>query len=168
MDRRRRGTEEPLHVRLGWRAPVDQRVGMDEREILTLPGREYRSRITNHTIRYFPRDSGGAAMNIRYRVELNEAERVQLTSMLSGGLAQYGGNRNRRVAWPMSGSPHRRAYPDTAKEMIIIVTKGQLTFFDLLAQKRQREPSLFRHGQLVLRSYPNALVIAPKRAGSRA
>ncbi len=24
-------------------------------------------------------------MNIRYRVELNEAERVQLTSMLSGG-----------------------------------------------------------------------------------
>jgi hypothetical protein len=30
-------------------------------------------------------ESGGPAMNIRYRVELNEAERAQLTSMLSGG-----------------------------------------------------------------------------------
>src|ERR1700722_12161950 len=30
-------------------------------------------------------DSGGPAMNIRYRVELNEGERVQLTAMLSGG-----------------------------------------------------------------------------------
>jgi hypothetical protein len=100
-------------------------------------------------------ESGGPAMNIRYRVELNEAERAQLTSILSGGkhavrklkraqillaanagvsdeaiassvsvggscatgfslhtktrkLAQHGGNRNRRVARQMSGSPHRR------------------------------------------------------------
>jgi transposase len=30
-------------------------------------------------------ESGGSAMNIRYRVELNEAERAQLTAMLSGG-----------------------------------------------------------------------------------
>jgi transposase len=30
-------------------------------------------------------DSGGPAMNIRYRVELNETERAQLTAMLSGG-----------------------------------------------------------------------------------
>ena len=30
-------------------------------------------------------ESGDPAMNIRYRVELNEAERAQLTSMLSGG-----------------------------------------------------------------------------------
>ena len=30
-------------------------------------------------------ESGGPAMNIRYRVELNEAERAQLTAMLSGG-----------------------------------------------------------------------------------
>jgi transposase len=30
-------------------------------------------------------DSGGSAMNIRYRVELSEAERAQLTALLSGG-----------------------------------------------------------------------------------
>src|SRR5450631_1361296 len=30
-------------------------------------------------------ESGGPAMNIRYRVELNETERAQLTAMLSGG-----------------------------------------------------------------------------------
>src|SRR3954454_12442720 len=30
-------------------------------------------------------DSGGPAMNIRYRVELDEAERAQLTAMLGGG-----------------------------------------------------------------------------------
>ena len=30
-------------------------------------------------------DSGGPVMNIRYRVELNEGERAQLTAMLSGG-----------------------------------------------------------------------------------
>src|SRR5476651_623123 len=30
-------------------------------------------------------DSGGPAMNIPYRVELNEAERAHLTAMLSGG-----------------------------------------------------------------------------------
>ncbi len=30
-------------------------------------------------------DSGGSAMNIRYRVELSEAERARLTAMLSGG-----------------------------------------------------------------------------------
>src|SRR6201995_1120330 len=30
-------------------------------------------------------DSGGSAMNIRYRVELNEGERADLTAMLSGG-----------------------------------------------------------------------------------
>jgi transposase len=30
-------------------------------------------------------ESGGPAMNIRYRVELNEGERAQLTAMLSGG-----------------------------------------------------------------------------------
>src|SRR5947199_10284147 len=30
-------------------------------------------------------ENGGPAMNIRHRVELNEAERDQLTAMLSGG-----------------------------------------------------------------------------------
>src|SRR4030088_862902 len=30
-------------------------------------------------------DSGGSAMNIRYRVELSEAERGELTALLSGG-----------------------------------------------------------------------------------
>src|SRR5262250_3747661 len=30
-------------------------------------------------------DSGGPAMNIRYRVELNEGERADLTALLSGG-----------------------------------------------------------------------------------
>ena len=33
-------------------------------------------------------DSGGSAMNIRYRVELSAVERARLTAMLSGGLAE--------------------------------------------------------------------------------
>ena len=115
MNRRRGQLKKLLDIGLRRRPPVHQRVCVDEREILSLPGRELRVRI-RRAIHDWPRKGGGPAMNIRYRVELNEAERVQLTSMLSGGLAQYGGNRNRRVAWPMSGSPHRRAYPDTAKK----------------------------------------------------
>ena len=76
-------------------------------------------------------------MNIRYRVDLNEGARAQLTAMLSGGkgalyeafpapeahrvlqrldihytpehaeLAQHGGNRNRCAAGTMSGSQNR-------------------------------------------------------------
>ena len=84
MNRRRGEPKEPLDVGLRRRPPVHQRVGVDEREILPLPGRETRVRIT--AARFMTAlDSGGPAMNIRYRVELNEAERAQLTAMLSGG-----------------------------------------------------------------------------------
>src|SRR6202142_3639407 len=40
-------------------------------------------------------DSGGSAMNIRYRVELSEAERAQLVTLLSGG--KHGGRKIKRA-----------------------------------------------------------------------
>jgi hypothetical protein len=36
MDRRGRDSEERLHVGLGWRSAVEQHVGVDEGEVLTL------------------------------------------------------------------------------------------------------------------------------------
>src|SRR3974377_1001187 len=39
--------------------------------------------------------SGGPAMNIRYRVELNEGERAELTAMLSGG--KHAGRKGKRA-----------------------------------------------------------------------
>jgi transposase len=84
VDRWRRQPKESLYVRLCRRTPVHQRIGVYEREILSLPGRENRVRITCRAI-HRALESGGPAMNIRYRVELNEGERAQLMAMLSGG-----------------------------------------------------------------------------------
>ena len=84
MNRWRRQPKESLDVRLCGRATVHQGIGVDEREILSLPGRENRVRITCRAF-IVALDGGGPVMNIRYRVELNEGERAQLTAMLSGG-----------------------------------------------------------------------------------
>lgn len=66
--------------------PADVRlVGVNERQILALPGRENRERITGHAIHRCPRQRGISDEQKRYRVELSEAERARLTAMLSGG-----------------------------------------------------------------------------------
>ena len=88
---------------------VHQRIGVDEREILSLPWREIRVRIT------FARfivalDSGGSVMNIRLPVELNEGERAQLTAMLSGGNMRRANSNGRKFCWPPTpGSATRRS-----------------------------------------------------------
>ena len=48
-------------------------------------------------------------MNVRYRVESIEAERVELQVLLSGKLVENGGDRDRRAAQTVSGPTHRRA-----------------------------------------------------------
>src|SRR6202171_58648 len=84
MNRRRGYLEEPLDVRLRRRTSVHQRIGVNEREILALPGRET-GRESPFARFIVALDSGGSAMNIRYRVELSEAERGQLAALVSGG-----------------------------------------------------------------------------------
>ena len=85
VNRRRRELEEPLDVGMRGRPSVDQCVGVDEREILSLPRREQGSRRGPAARFIVALDSGGSTMNIRYRVELTEVERAQLMAMLSGG-----------------------------------------------------------------------------------
>ena len=62
---------------------------MDKRQILTLLGRKAFCRATHagHPIQLFIRASSyeEAQMNVRYRVELSQAERSELTALLSGG-----------------------------------------------------------------------------------
>ncbi len=55
VDGGRGDLEEALHVGLGRRAAVDQRIGVDKREILALLGREIRSGITGILIHRCPR-----------------------------------------------------------------------------------------------------------------
>jgi transposase len=57
---------------------------MDKRQILALLGCETRSRISCAAI-LIVLDCGRPTMNIRYRVDLSEAERAQLTALLNGG-----------------------------------------------------------------------------------
>src|SRR6185437_4087820 len=66
MHRRRADLEEALHVRLRRGAADDQRVGLDEGEVLPLPRREAGSRIIRHRILLRPSASGRTLMNIRY------------------------------------------------------------------------------------------------------
>jgi transposase len=77
--------EEPLHICLGRWATVHQRVGMDEGKVLALPCGEAGSRIIWHQILVAVLRRWGTAMNVRYRVELNQEERDQLDTILSGG-----------------------------------------------------------------------------------
>jgi len=77
------------HVSFGWRPAVQTRVKVDKREILTLLGRKVFCRATHarHPIQLFVRASNEeeAQMNVRYRVELSQTERAELTALMSGG-----------------------------------------------------------------------------------
>jgi transposase len=68
---------------------VQARVKVDKRQILALLGREGFCRTTHarHPIQLFVRASSEeeAQMNVRYRVELSQTERAELTTLLSGG-----------------------------------------------------------------------------------
>src|SRR4051812_15478874 len=87
MDRRGADAEVALQVGLGRRPAMDPRVGVDEGQVLALlvgesgPGRRHPS----HIRLVWASPVGEAPMNIRYRVELSEAERRGLRAMLSGG-----------------------------------------------------------------------------------
>ncbi len=78
-----------LHVGFGWRPAVQASVEVNKREILALLGREGFCRRTHagHPIQLFVRASieEEAWMNVRYRVELSQTERAELTALLSGG-----------------------------------------------------------------------------------
>ena len=68
---------------------MQARIGVDKRQILTLLGRKGFCRATHagHPIQLFIRASSyeEAQMNVRYRVELSQAEHSELTALLSGG-----------------------------------------------------------------------------------
>ena len=68
---------------------MQPRVEVNIREILALLGRESFCRRTQfrHSIQLFACASSQAeaGMNIRYRVELNQTEREQLTALVSSG-----------------------------------------------------------------------------------
>jgi transposase len=78
-----------LHFCFGWRPAVQACVQVNKRQILALLGREGFCRATHarHPIQLFVRASNEeeAQMNVRYRVELSQAERTELTTLLSGG-----------------------------------------------------------------------------------
>ena len=89
VNRRRADAKIFLHVGFGRRSAVQTRVEVDKRQILTLLGREVFCRVTyaGHPIQLFVRASHEeeAWMNVRYRVELSQTERSELTALLSGG-----------------------------------------------------------------------------------
>jgi transposase len=89
VNRRRANAKILLHVGFGRRPAVQARVEVDKRQILTLLGREGFCRATHagHPIQLFVRASNEeeARMNVRYRVELSQTERTELTALLSGG-----------------------------------------------------------------------------------
>src|ERR1700759_707697 len=84
----RGNSEIALHVGLGRRPAIDARIGIDEGEVLALLFGEVATR-RRMTHAADPVHSGleprEAAMNLRYRVELSEAERNELTALLRGG-----------------------------------------------------------------------------------
>ena len=86
VDRRRADAKKFLHVGFGRRLAVQTRVEVDKRQILTLLGREVFCRVTHagHPIQLFVRASHEeeAWMNVRYRIELSQTERSELTALL--------------------------------------------------------------------------------------
>jgi transposase len=68
---------------------VQTRVKVNKRQILALRGRKAFCRATHvcHPIQLFVRASNAeeARMNVRYRVELSQTERAELTAIVSGG-----------------------------------------------------------------------------------
>ncbi|MGY3573031.1 transposase [Bradyrhizobium sp. USDA 4504] len=77
-----------LHVGFGRWPAMQARVEVDKRQILPLLGREgFCSKThTGRPIQLFVHASDEeAGMNVRYRVELSQTERTELTALLSGG-----------------------------------------------------------------------------------
>ena len=67
---------------------MQPRIEVDEGKVLPLFGREGFCRKTHagHPIQLFVRASfKEAGMNVRYRVELSQVERIELKALLSGG-----------------------------------------------------------------------------------
>jgi hypothetical protein len=92
MDGRRADAKILLHVGFGCfgrRAAVQAGIEVDKRQVLALLGRESFCRATHagHPIQLFVRASNHeeAQMNVRYRVDLDQAERTELAALLSGG-----------------------------------------------------------------------------------
>src|SRR5260370_9816251 len=89
MNRRRANAKILLHIGFGRRSTVQSRVEADKRQILALLGGEGFCRATHsgHPIQLFVRASNEeeARMNVCYRVELSQAERNELRTLLSGG-----------------------------------------------------------------------------------
>ena len=80
-------TEIFLHVGFRRRLAVQAGVEVDKGQVLALPGREGLLGATHrgHAIQLFVRASiKEARMNVRYRVELSQTERAELTMLLSG------------------------------------------------------------------------------------
>ena len=82
-------TEIFLHVGFRRRLAVQAGVEVDKGQVLALLGREglFRATHRGHPIQLFVRASISeeARMNVRYRVELSQTERGELTALLSGG-----------------------------------------------------------------------------------
>ena len=77
-----------LHVGFRRWSAVQPRIEVDEGKVLPLFGREGFCRRTHagHPIQLFVRASlKEAGMNVRYRVELSQDERIELKALLSGG-----------------------------------------------------------------------------------
>src|SRR5580700_5896530 len=89
VNRRRADAKILLHVGFGRRPAVQPRVEVNKRQILALLRREGFCGATHsgHPIQLFVRASNEeeARMNVRYRVELSQAERNELKTLLSGG-----------------------------------------------------------------------------------
>jgi hypothetical protein len=86
---RRTHAEIFLHVGFGWRPAVQAGVEVNKRQVLALFRREgfCGATQTGHPIQLFVRASNEeeARMNVRYRVDLSQTERTELTALLSGG-----------------------------------------------------------------------------------
>lgn len=84
---RRSDAEVALHICLGGSTPVQERVGMDEREILALLGGKWGRfrRGSGHGAVNMIDDSRRSIMNVRYRVTLSDEERSELEAIVRGG-----------------------------------------------------------------------------------
>jgi hypothetical protein len=87
VNRRRADAEVFLHVGFGGRPAVETRVEVDIRQVLALLGREVFCRATHagYPIQLFVLASHEEARMNVHRVELSQAERAELTAVLSGG-----------------------------------------------------------------------------------
>ena len=89
VNRRRADAEIFLHVGFGRGFAVQARIEVDKRQVLSLLGREGFCRAAHggHPIQLFVLASNveEGRMNVRYRVELSQTERAELTALLDAG-----------------------------------------------------------------------------------